>query len=148
MVAEIIGYAVQKYDKKKPLSSAAEYGIKYAPEEDFGGAHVTMVGPSGDALSITSGLNGMFGSGFMTASGLLLNNYMDAFAKPGKQFELDVSPANQIGPGKRPMTSMVPSVITTSAAPSDLVGAFGSSGGLPGISALAQVRGISTEVIL
>ncbi|XP_077508262.1 scoloptoxin SSD14-like [Amblyomma americanum] len=59
MVAEIIGYAVQKYDKKKPLSSAAEYGIKYAPEEDFGGAHVTMVGPSGDALSITSGLNGM-----------------------------------------------------------------------------------------
>ncbi|XP_077507430.1 uncharacterized protein LOC144118353 [Amblyomma americanum] len=34
---------------------------------------------------------------------------------------------------------MVPSVITTSATPSDLVGAFGSSGGLPGISALAQL---------
>ncbi|KAH6932055.1 hypothetical protein HPB50_002722 [Hyalomma asiaticum] len=110
----------------------------YAPEEDLGGAHLTIVAPSGDAVSITSGLNGMFGSGFETSSGLLLNNYMDAFAKPGKQFNLDPSPANQLVPAKRPMTSMVPSIVTKSSLPSPLVGVFGGSGGLPAISAVAQ----------
>ncbi|XP_075532258.1 uncharacterized protein LOC142564935 [Dermacentor variabilis] len=64
---------------------------------------------------------------------------MDAFAKPGKQFNLDPSPANQLGPGKRPMTSMVPTIITKSATPSELVGAFGGSGGLPAISTVAQL---------
>ncbi|XP_075539661.1 uncharacterized protein LOC142574482 [Dermacentor variabilis] len=81
----------------------------------------------------------MFGSGFESSSGLLLNNYMDAFAKPGKHFNLDPSPANQLGPGKRPMTSMVPTIITKFSTPSELVGAFGGSGGLPAISAVAQV---------
>ncbi|KAH7960336.1 hypothetical protein HPB49_018733 [Dermacentor silvarum] len=139
IVAEVLGFAAQNYDKKRPLASPQDYGIKYAPYEDLGGAQLTIVAPTGDAMSVTSGLNGIFGSGFESASGLLLNNYMDAFAKPGKQFNLDPSPANQLGPGKRPMTSMVPSVITKSAAPSELVGAFGGSGGLPAISAVAQL---------
>ncbi|KAL1473050.1 hypothetical protein MTO96_038959 [Rhipicephalus appendiculatus] len=81
-----------------------------------------------------------FGSGFETSSGLLLNNYMDAFAKPGKPFGLDPSPANKLAPGKRPMTSMVPTVITAGATPSPLVGALGGSGGLPTISAMAQAH--------
>lgn len=83
-----------------------------------------------------------FGSGFATTSGLLLNNYMDAFAKPGKRFGLDPSPANLLGPRKRPITSMVPTMLTKHATPSKLVGAFGASGGLPGISAMAQVSHI------
>ncbi|XP_065298379.1 scoloptoxin SSD14-like [Dermacentor albipictus] len=139
IVTDVIGFAAQNYDKAKPLASPQNYGIKYAPDEDFGGAQLTIVGPTGDALSVTSGLNGMFGSGFESSSGLLLNNYMDAFAKPRKQFNLDPSPANQLGPGKRPMTSMVPTIITKSATPSELVGAFGGSGGLPAISTVAQL---------
>ncbi|XP_065286525.1 scoloptoxin SSD14-like isoform X1 [Dermacentor albipictus] len=139
MVTDTIGFAAQNYDNTKPLASPQDYGIKYAPDEDFGGAQLTIVAPTGDALSVTSGLNGMFGSGFESSSGLLLNNYMDAFAKPGKHFNLDPSPANQLGPGKRPMTSMVPTIITKFSAPSELVGAFGGSGGLPAISAVAQL---------
>ncbi|XP_075539659.1 scoloptoxin SSD14-like [Dermacentor variabilis] len=138
MVTDTIGFAAQNYDKTKPLASPQDYGIKYAPDEDFGGAQLTIVAPNGDALCVTSGLNGMFGSGFESSSGLLLNNYMDAFAKPGKHFNLDPSPANQLGPGKRPMTSMVPTIITKFSTPSELVGAFGGSGGLPAISAVAQ----------
>ncbi|XP_037565419.2 scoloptoxin SSD14-like [Dermacentor silvarum] len=139
MVKEGIRFAQEYYDEEKPLTSANDYGIKYAPHEDLGGAQLTIVAPTGDAVSVTSGLNGMFGSGFQTTSGLLLNNYMNAFAKSGKQFNLDPSPANQLGPGKRPMTSMVPTIITKSATPSALVGAFGGSGGLPAISAVAKL---------
>ncbi|XP_072142765.1 scoloptoxin SSD14-like [Dermacentor andersoni] len=139
MVTDVIGFAAQNYDKTKPLASPQKYGIKYAPQADFGGAQLTIVAPNGDALSVTSGLNGMFGSGFESSSGLLLNNYMDAFAMPRKQFNLDPSPANQLGPSKRPMTSMVPTIITKFSTPSELVGAFGGSGGLPAISAVAQL---------
>ncbi|XP_077535015.1 uncharacterized protein LOC144146928 [Haemaphysalis longicornis] len=139
LLTVILGFIRQTMDPKKPLPTRSSYGIKYAPEEDFGGAHLTIVAPSGDAVSVTSGLNGIFGSGFSTTSGLLLNSYMDAFAKPGKQFGLDPSPANQLGPRKRPMTSMVPTMLTESQTPSKLVGAFGASGGLPGISAMAQL---------
>ncbi|KAL3252128.1 hypothetical protein MRX96_054938 [Rhipicephalus microplus] len=98
MVTEAIGFADQSRDKTKPLASAQSYGIKHSPEEDFGGAQLTIVAPSGDAVSITSGLNGIFGSGFETTSGLLLNNYMDAFAKTGKPFGLDPSPVNKLAP--------------------------------------------------
>ncbi|KAL3252127.1 hypothetical protein MRX96_054938 [Rhipicephalus microplus] len=59
MVTEAIGFADQSRDKTKPLASAQSYGIKHSPEEDFGGAQLTIVAPSGDAVSITSGLNGM-----------------------------------------------------------------------------------------
>ncbi|XP_077535014.1 glutathione hydrolase 1 proenzyme-like [Haemaphysalis longicornis] len=139
LLTGILGFITQAMNPKKPLPTRSSYGIKYAPEEDFGGAHLTIVAPNGDAVSVTSGLNGIFGSGFSTTSGLLLNSYMDAFAKPGKQFGLDPSPANQLGPRKRPMTSMVPTMLTVSQTPSKLVGAFGASGGLPGISAMAQL---------
>ncbi|XP_050025457.2 glutathione hydrolase 1 proenzyme-like [Dermacentor andersoni] len=149
MGTEAMKFARERY-RSKPLTSARHYGIKHAPEEDFGGAHLTIVAPTGDAVSVTSGLNGMFGSGFQTTSGLLLNNYMDAFAKSRKQFDLDPSPANQLGPGKRPMTSMVPTIITMSGTPSVLLGAFGGSGGLPAISAVAQaflLRSLGNYVI-
>lgn len=139
LVTELLGLITQKMDNRRALPRRADYGIKYAPEEDFGGAHLTIVAPNGDALSVTSGLNGIFGSGFATTSGLLLNNYMDAFAKPGKRFGLDPSPANLLGPRKRPIVSMVPTMLTKHATPSKLVGAFGASGGLPGISAMAQL---------
>nr|XP_054921165.1 scoloptoxin SSD14-like [Dermacentor andersoni] len=59
IVTDVIGFAAQNYDRTKPLASPQNYGIKYVPDEDFGGAQLTIVAPTGDALSVTSGLNGM-----------------------------------------------------------------------------------------
>ncbi|XP_077496462.1 glutathione hydrolase 1 proenzyme-like [Amblyomma americanum] len=140
---ESIMYAIMADDSKLngtvPMAQAFDYGLRHAPEEDFGGAHLSILAPNGDALSVTSSLNSAFGSMFVTPSGLLLNNYMDAFAKPGRRFDLDASPANLLGPRKRPMTSMAPTIITEGKAPSNIFGIFGAGGGLEGLSALAQL---------
>ncbi|XP_077508276.1 glutathione hydrolase proenzyme-like [Amblyomma americanum] len=73
---------------------------------------------------------------FTTSSGLLLNNYMDAFLKTA---EPDAPTANLLGPSKTPMTSMAPVVITKRSSVFPLHSLFGGSGGMAGLSAVAQL---------
>ena len=77
----------------------------------------SVVDADGSAVSCTTTLNGFYGSG-VTAEGLgfLLNNEMDDFSsKPGamNMFHLIQGPANAIGPGHRPLSSMTPTLVTT-----------------------------------
>jgi gamma-glutamyltranspeptidase/glutathione hydrolase len=70
----------------------------------------------GNAVACTTTLNGSFGSG-VTVEGLgfLLNNEMDDFtAAPGvpNNFGLIQGRANEIRPGKRPLSSMSPTIVT------------------------------------
>ncbi len=74
-----------------------------------------MVDADGNAVAVTYTLNGGFGSG-VTAPGLgfLLNNEMDDFsAKPGEpnMFGLVQGEANAIQPNKRPLSSMMPTML-------------------------------------
>ena len=74
-----------------------------------------MVDPEGNAVAVTTTLNDSFGSG-VTAEGLgfLLNDEMDDFAaKQGtpNMFGLIQGPANAIGPGKRPLSAMAPTIV-------------------------------------
>lgn len=78
--------------------------------------HFSIVDKAGNAVSLTYTLNGSYGSG-VTAPGLgfLLNNEMDDFAaQPGEpnMFGLVQGEANAIKPGKRPLSSMSPSILT------------------------------------
>jgi gamma-glutamyltranspeptidase/glutathione hydrolase len=78
--------------------------------------HFSVVDKAGNAVSLTYTLNGGYGSG-VTAPGLgfLLNNEMDDFsAKPGSpnMFGLVQGEANAIQPGKRPLSSMTPTILT------------------------------------
>lgn len=78
--------------------------------------HFSIVDKAGNAASLTYTLNGGYGSG-VTAPGLgfLLNNEMDDFAaQPGSpnMFGLVQGEANAIKPGKRPLSSMTPTIIT------------------------------------
>jgi gamma-glutamyltranspeptidase/glutathione hydrolase len=79
--------------------------------------HFSIVDKDGNAVSSTYTLNGGFGSG-VTVEGLgfLLNDEMDDFtSKVGvpNVYGLIQSSANSIEPGKRPLSAMTPTIITT-----------------------------------
>ena len=79
--------------------------------------HYSIVDADGNAVSTTYTLNGGFGSG-VTVEGLgfLMNNEMDDFtSKIGvpNMFGLIQSSANSIAPGKRPLSAMTPTILTT-----------------------------------
>jgi gamma-glutamyltranspeptidase / glutathione hydrolase len=78
--------------------------------------HYSVVDADGNAVACTTTLNGSYGSG-VTAEGLgvLLNNEMDDFTTaPGvpNTYGLIQGPANEIRPGKRPLSSMSPTIVT------------------------------------
>ncbi|MBB6146916.1 gamma-glutamyltranspeptidase/glutathione hydrolase [Silvibacterium bohemicum] len=77
--------------------------------------HFSVMDADGNAVSVTTTLNNSFGSA-VTAEGLgfLLNDEMDDFAsKQGvpNMFGLIQGPANAIAPGKRPLSSMTPTIV-------------------------------------
>jgi len=77
--------------------------------------HYSVMDANGDAVAVTTTLNNSFGSG-VTAEGLgfLLNDEMDDFAsKQGvpNMYGLIQGPANSIAPGKRPLSSMTPTIV-------------------------------------
>ena len=87
-------------------------GAVYEPSNT---THYSVVDPEGNAVAVTTTLNDTLGSR-VTAEGLgfLLNDEMDDFAsKQGVQnaYGLIQGPANAIGPGKRPLSAMTPTIV-------------------------------------
>ncbi|MCB1214448.1 MAG: gamma-glutamyltransferase, partial [Deltaproteobacteria bacterium] len=103
-------------------------------------SHLSVLDQEGNALSLTLSLNLSFGS-CVTAgkSGVLMNNQMDDFSThPGQAnaFGLVQSTANAIAPGKRPLSSITPTIITQDKVP---ILALGSPGGPRIITSVLQV---------
>ena len=77
--------------------------------------HYSVVDSEGNAVAVTYTLNGGYGNGITVPGlGFLLNNEMDDFAsKPGtaNMFGLVQGEANAIAPGKRPLSSMTPTIV-------------------------------------
>lgn len=118
------------------------YGA-HGAREDHGTAHLSVIS-EGDAVSLTSSVNGYFGAHYAgSRTGLIYNNQMDDFSVPGvdNMFGFAPSPSNFVKPGKRPMSSMSPVIITDKDENGDggvrLV--LGASGGSKIISSVAQV---------
>jgi len=84
-------------------------------KESLETTHFSIVDVEGNAVSMTTTLNGGYGSKLVVAeAGFLLNNEMDDFsAKPGtpNMFGLIGAEANKIEPGKRMLSSMTPSIV-------------------------------------
>jgi gamma-glutamyltranspeptidase/glutathione hydrolase len=78
--------------------------------------HYSVIDPAGEAVAVTTTLNGSFGAHVTAGSlGFLLNNEMDDFSsKPGapNMYGLIQGPANAIGPGKRPLSAMTPTIVS------------------------------------
>lgn len=86
------------------------------PEESFETTHFSIIDAQGNAVAVTTTLNGSFGN-YVTVdgAGFLLNNEMDDFSiKPGEpnMFGLIGAEANAIQPGKRMLSSMTPTIVT------------------------------------
>ena len=100
-----------------------------APEKS-NTTHYSVVDADGNAVAVTTTLNDSFGSA-VTAEGLgfLLNNEMDDFtSKPGTPnlYGLIQGEANAIGPGKRPLSAMTPTIVVNNG---KLLLVMGSPGG-------------------
>jgi gamma-glutamyltranspeptidase / glutathione hydrolase len=78
--------------------------------------HFSIVDKDGNAVSLTYTLNDWFGARVTAAgTGILLNDEMDDFsAKPGapNMYGLVEGPNNAVAPGKRPLSSMTPTIVT------------------------------------
>lgn len=100
--------------EKAGLSSETKAGVLVAPEHEET-THFSIVDRDGNAVSLTTTLNGSYGSAVVVrGAGFLLNNEMDDFSvKPGSpnMYGLVGGEANAIAPGKRMLSSMTPTII-------------------------------------
>ncbi|MCM5526991.1 gamma-glutamyltransferase [Parasegetibacter sp. NRK P23] len=99
-------------EDKAGNSTATGHGIPVEKEET---THLSVLDNEGNAVAVTTTLNGSYGSGTMVAgAGFLLNNEMDDFSiKPGvpNMYGAVGAEANAIAPGKRMLSSMTPTIV-------------------------------------
>jgi gamma-glutamyltranspeptidase len=99
-------------DKATPSS---EIKGDLGPVEGTNTTHYSVVDEHGNAVAVTYTINYLFGVGQIAGdTGFFLNNEMDDFtSKPGvpNSFGLIQGKANQIEPGKRPLSSMSPTIV-------------------------------------
>jgi gamma-glutamyltranspeptidase/glutathione hydrolase len=110
-------------------SSSVKAGLP--PPESQQTTHFSIADKEGNLVSTTTTLNLNFGSGWMASgTGVLLNNEMDDFSiKTGvpNAFGLLGSQANAIAPGKRPLSSMTPTILFRNGEPWIATGSPGGS---------------------
>src|ERR1700675_2430630 len=129
-------HASPSKELKRPavFSELEQYAAAHAPvvpRESNHTTHYSVVDAEGNAVAVTTTLNDWFGSR-VTADGLgfLLNDEMDDFsAKPGvpNSDGLLQGAANAIGPGKRPLSSMTPTIVVRDGKAFLVLGSPGSS---------------------
>lgn len=129
------------------LSSASTSGeishgeFHNLPVESEETTHYSVVDKWGNAVSVTTTVNGWFGNGItVDGAGFLLNNEMDDFSsKPGvpNAYGLIGAEANAIEPGKRMLSSMTPAIVENE--DGSLFMVVGSPGGSTIITTVAQV---------
>jgi len=105
----------RRIDPDKVLPADAIKPGQPQPYESDQTTHYSIVDRKGNAVAVTYTLNLSFGSGIVAnGTGILLNNEMDDFsAKPGvpNAYGLIGGEANAIQPGKRPLSSMSPTLV-------------------------------------
>lgn len=114
---------------KAGVSQEMKSGV--APHEGSNTTHYSIIDKDGNAVAVTYTLNEWFGAHVTAAgTGMILNNEMDDFtAKVGvpNLYGLVQGEANAIAPGKRPLSSMSPTIVTRDGKPVLVVGTPGGS---------------------
>ncbi len=134
-------YLAGKWATYSP-DSASTSGVanRSLGKEVYETTHTSVIDAEGNAVAVTTTLNGNFGCKVWSeVGGFFLNNEMDDFsAKPGvpNMFGLVGGEANAIAPGKRMLSSMTPTIVKRDGR---AVLALGSPGGSTIITAVLQV---------
>lgn len=130
-----------KIGPKMTLSASikAGYPSVYQGEKNQT-THLSVVDKDRNAVALTYTLNGDFGNGIVVpGTGIMLNNEMDDFSfnpKVLNMYGVSGGAANQIAPGKRPLSSMSPTIVLKN---NQLYLVTGSPGGARIITTVAQI---------
>jgi gamma-glutamyltranspeptidase / glutathione hydrolase len=120
-----------KIDPEHAAPAASFGSITASPREGSNTTHFSVVDRFGNAVSNTYTLNFSYGVGLVAeGTGVLLNNELDDFAaKPGapNAYGLVGGDANAPGPGKRPLSSMTPTIVLKDGKPFLITGSPGGS---------------------
>ncbi len=139
------GYSNKRWNEINFSQARESKNIKHGTfsnqKESEETTHYSVTDKWGNAVSVTTTVNGWFGNGItVDNAGFLLNNEMDDFSsKPGvpNKYGLIGAEANAIYPGKRMLSSMTPTIILDKNKKLFLV--LGSPGGSTIITTVAQV---------
>lgn len=119
----------KSYNKNLATPSSEVGKIIPQPNESTETTHISIIDKEGNAVSVTTTLNGYYGSKVVVAgAGFFLNNEMDDFSiKPGvpNMFGAVGGEANKIEPGKRMLSSMTPTIVLKNGKPYIVVGTPG-----------------------
>jgi gamma-glutamyltranspeptidase/glutathione hydrolase len=126
-------YALERFEDMDP-QAASDSELIFAGnwvDESMDTTHYSVVDGQGNAVSVTTTLNGSYGNRIVVpGAGFLLNNEMDDFsAKPGSpnMYGLLGGEANKIEPGKRMLSSMTPTIVVKDGATVLVTGSPGGS---------------------
>lgn len=112
--ADYIAQRAAEFDPTRVLAHE-DYGGTTPPPDDHGTSHVCVVDAAGNAAACTETINLIFGSLLCVPEyGLALNNTMDDFLTRGGEpnaFGLSHADRNRPAPGKRPLSSMTPTIV-------------------------------------
>ena len=116
--------AIPKVAAGEPIASLSQRRAPDLSIEQQSTTHVSIVDTYGNVLSLTSSIENAFGSRLMT-NGFLLNNQLTDFSF--KSFSNGVPVANRIEGGKRPRSSMAPTIVLRDSKPVLVIGSPGGS---------------------
>jgi gamma-glutamyltranspeptidase/glutathione hydrolase len=122
------------------LDQSAALRAPYIGPEKQNTTHFSVVDEAGDAVAVTTTLNDSFGSRVtLPGFGFLLNDEMDDFASKvgmANSYGLIQGEANAIAPGKRPLSTMTPTMVVKDGR---LLLVLGSPGGATIVTTVANV---------
>eukprot|EP00210_Caulerpa_lentillifera_P007087 g6780.t1 len=125
---------------KDPNVYGGKFGLNSEVVLDFGTSHLCIVDHEGNAVSMTTSINSAYGSYVISPkTGVLLNNHMSDFSKPKmltKSGNEIPASQNTILPGRKPLSSMSPTMFLKDG---KLKMVIGSSGGPTIITSILQV---------
>ncbi|CAG8583886.1 12319_t:CDS:10 [Dentiscutata erythropus] len=134
--AELVRHNVSDTHTYNP----SHYDPMFDFTEDHGTTHISAIDVNNMAVSFTSTVNLIWGARVLDPNtGILLNNEMNDFAVPGEpnDFGLWPSPYNFVAPGKRPLSSTVPTIVENEDGEVELI--VGGSGGTRILTGVLQV---------
>ncbi|HEV2293309.1 MAG TPA: gamma-glutamyltransferase [Tepidisphaeraceae bacterium] len=129
---EYVKQLAAKIDPQRVIAAKSHGQPPRAAEDLFGQKHTTHIAAAdaqGNWVALTATVNTGFGSKVIVpGTGIILNNQMDDFAiQPGvpNHFKLIGAEANAVAPGKRPLSSMSPTIVLKDGRPVMTLGAAG-----------------------